>query len=167
MVGGFGETAHQSWNSLALSTQSGGSEVAHFCALDPQSPKPFSKTRNPEHTYHQVVRRSLKEPMRTKAVVRDNTTMKVATVEKGVKTSVRECFFCRQSRVEGCSVHSCVMGDLGVGGWGSKLQRRAQRANPSPSVSCLGSIRFSLIRCRAVALSLSLVLVQSGSGLSF
>jgi hypothetical protein len=29
--------------------------------------------------------------MRTKAVVRDNTTMKVATVEKGVKTSVREC----------------------------------------------------------------------------
>lgn len=38
----------------------------------------------------QVVRRSLKEPLKTKAMSRDNTTMKVATVDKGVKTSVRE-----------------------------------------------------------------------------
>eukprot|EP00284_Hemiselmis_tepida_P014168 CAMPEP_0174926252 /NCGR_PEP_ID=MMETSP1355-20121228/10756_1 /TAXON_ID=464990 /ORGANISM="Hemiselmis tepida, Strain CCMP443" /LENGTH=62 /DNA_ID=CAMNT_0016172273 /DNA_START=12 /DNA_END=200 /DNA_ORIENTATION=- len=37
----------------------------------------------------QVVRRSLKEPMRTKALARDNTTMKVATVENGQRTGIR------------------------------------------------------------------------------
>jgi F-type H+-transporting ATPase subunit epsilon len=41
----------------------------------------------------QVVRRSLKEPMRAKAVQRDNANMKVQVFENGKRTAVREfCF---------------------------------------------------------------------------
>jgi len=39
----------------------------------------------------QVVRRSLKEPMKTKALTRDNTTMKVVSFEGGKKTGTRMC----------------------------------------------------------------------------
>jgi F-type H+-transporting ATPase subunit epsilon len=38
----------------------------------------------------QVVRRSLKDPMKTKAVLRDNTNMKVQAFENGKRTAVRE-----------------------------------------------------------------------------
>lgn len=39
----------------------------------------------------QVVRRSLKEPIKTKAMTRDNTDMKVTSWENGKKTAVRKC----------------------------------------------------------------------------
>lgn len=38
-----------------------------------------------------MVRRSLKEPMKTKALTRDNTTMKVVSFEGGKKTGTRMC----------------------------------------------------------------------------
>ncbi|KAJ1492338.1 mitochondrial ATP synthase epsilon chain-domain-containing protein [Baffinella frigidus] len=37
----------------------------------------------------QVVRRSLKEPMKTKALLRDNTNMRVSSYEGGKKTTTR------------------------------------------------------------------------------